>query len=105
MQKILKIEWIQMNSSIEKELPQFLSDQKLEIISGSLNAWKKLLFKPKKYPKNVVTIFYQMKPTPLSLFSCYPKFGTALKFLKQEKEKSSNYDEPDGNAVEWVYEN
>jgi len=46
-----------------------------------------------------------MKPTPLSLFSCYPKFGTALKFLKQEKGKSSNYDEPDGNAVEWVYEN
>jgi len=55
--------------------------------------------------KAVLTIFYQINRTPLSLFSSYPKFGIALKFLKQEK--SLNYDKArrkEQNAVEWVYE-
>jgi len=51
MQKILKIEWIQMNSSIKKELPQFLSDQKLENIFWKFKCMKEITIQAQKIPK------------------------------------------------------
>jgi len=51
---------------------------------------RKLLFKPKKYPqkKAVLTIFYRIKtPTPLSLFSCYPKFWDSFEIFETRKRK------------------
>jgi len=70
---------------IKKELPQFLSDQKLLIVSWKFKCMSEITIQAPKTPKKaVLTIFYQINHIPLSLFSSYPKFGIALKFLKQE---------------------
>merc|ERR1711874_46473 len=74
------------SSMIKKELPQFLSDQKLLIVSRKFKCMSEITIQAPKTPKKkaVLTMFYQINRTPLSLFSSYPKFGIALKFLKQE---------------------
>jgi len=70
---------------IKKELPQFLSDQKLLIVSRKFKCMSEITIQVPKTPKKSCS--HNILPnnhTPLSLFSSYPKFGIALKFLKQE---------------------
>jgi len=51
---------------------------------------EKITIQAQKIPtkKAVLTIFYRIKPpTPLSLFSCYPKFWDSFEIFETRKRK------------------
>ena len=57
---------------------------------------------PQKHTKKaVLTIFTNWNPTPLSLFSSYPKFWDSFEIFETRKRKSLNHDKPGKRPLLW----